>query len=355
MKVAINTYPLNSAHKTRGIGIYTKNLLSELKKIDDLEIVEFIGSLQENDIDLVHYPWFDLFYRSLPLRKKIPTVVTIHDVSPLIFPEVYQLGVRAKINLFLQKVSLQSCKAIITDSQNSKKDIVKFLKINKEKISVVPLAADSLFKELSDSEKLKIKMKFHLPDKFLLYVGDANFVKNLPFLIDGFKELKNEEEFSNLKLVLVGEVFLKKPVGNVHTELKSLSDTLEKIKDLNLQNEIITPGHMDILDLVGLYNLATAYIQPSFYEGFGIPVLEALSCGTPVICSSAASLPEVSGEAAVYFDPTDLKQFIKVTSDVLKDGSFRKKLSRLGINRAKLFSWEKTAKFTYNIYKNVKE
>lgn len=353
MRVAINVIPLNSAHKERGIGHYTHNLIESLKHNQTVQIYPFTNIQNIKDVDVVHYPWFDLFFHTLPIIKKFPTVVTIHDVIPLIFNDKYPVGLKGKTNFLLQKIALRNCKAFITDSEASKKDIVRLLKINQEQIKVIPLAADESFKPLSENKKLFIKRKYSLPDKFLLYTGDANWFKNLPFLIEGFSILKRQPSFSDIKLVLVGGVFLKKINNTDHPELRSLKMVSELIHDKGLEKDIYRPGQVNLESLVGIYNLASVYIQPSFYEGFGLPVLEALNCGTPVVCSKGGSLPEIGGDAVIYFDPQNLNQMVGILCDVLKDRSLRTRLSKLGLQQTSKFTWEKTAAETIKAYQSA--
>ncbi len=350
MKIAINTYPLKSGHKDRGIGFYTSNLIEGLKRKSNFEIQEFINPKEIKDADIVHYPWFDFYFHTLPIKKQFKTVVTIHDVIPLLFLSYLPVGIKGKFNLLLQKASLKSCKNIITDSKVSQEDIAKVLKIKKEKISVVHLAANENFKLLSDTKVLYVKRKYNLPDKFLLYVGDANWVKNLPFLIQGFKDLIKDPDFSSLKLVLAGGVFLKKVENIDHPELKSLKEVNQLIQAGDLEKNIIRPGNLGLEDLVCFYNLATAYVQPSLYEGFGLTLLEAFSCGTPVISSNRGSLSEVGGDAAVYFDPTNRDQFVSLLKEVISNKSIQNKLSKLGFSRIEKFSWDKTIEETVKVY-----
>ena len=280
-------------------------------------------------------------------------MVTVHDVMPLIFPRNYPIGLKGKVNFYLQKRSLNKCKKIITVSQTSKDDIVKLLKIKADKIVVIPEAASDKFKMLSEGQILNVKRRYKLPDRFLLYIGDANFVKNLPFLIDSFQILRKKSGFGDLNLVLVGGVFLKKVDNIDHPELESLKQVNKKIKDNNLEDFVIRPGQVNEDNLVGFYNLATVYVQPSIYEGFGIPLVEAFSCGTPVICSNTSSLPEVGGDAAIYFDPKNKNQFISLLEQILKDSSLQTKLSKLGLKRAAMFSWEKVALDTLKLYEEI--
>lgn len=350
MKVGLNVTPLYSGHKSRGIGYYTQNLVNYLKREKDIEVCEFTKISQIKDVHLVHYPWFDFFFHTLPIKKTFPTVVTIHDVIPLLFPKQYPVGIKGKFNYYLQKLALKNCRFIITDSLVSKRDIVEYLKINEQKVVTVPLATDPKFQILKDTELLKIKMKYGLPEKFLMYAGDANWIKNLPFLIDSFRKLINIEHFKEIKLVLVGGVFLKNVEDINHPELESLKEINRKIREYRLESQIVRPGYIEDCELVAFYNLATVYIQPSLYEGFGLPLLQSFACGTPVISSNAGSLPEVGGKAALYFKPTDQKQFIFLLSELLRDKSLRYKLAKLGLEQADKFSWEKTIDETKKIY-----
>lgn len=353
MKIAINVTPLKTAHKDRGIGNYTLNLINSLKGDSNVEIKEFTNLSDLSEIDIVHYPWFDFYFQSLPFKKIAPTVVTIHDTIPLRFKDKYPVGIKGKINFHLQKISLKKCKAIITDSNISKRDIINFLKIDAEKIKVIPLAADNYFKILPQSKLIQIKRKYNLQERFILYVGDVNWVKNLPLLIKSFKEVTDNSNFQDLKLVLVGGSFIKKVDHIDHPELKSLKEVNNLILDYNLENKVIRMGKVDKEELVCLYNLASLYVQPSLFEGFGLPVLEAMTCGAPVVCSNAGSLPEVGGEAVVYFDPNNLSQLSAILLDILGNKSLQDKLSQLGLKQAEKFSWEEVAKKTLKVYSNV--
>jgi glycosyltransferase involved in cell wall biosynthesis len=350
MIIGFNITPLKTGHKTRGVGAYTRNLLEELKKREDIEVREFQDIKTVEGVDAIYYPWFDLFFRTLVLRKNIPAVVTVHDVMPLIYPKNYPLGLRGKINLFWQTRALRSCQQIITVSKASKQDLIKLLKIKEDKITVIGEGVSSEFKLLPDAKLFSVKRKYNLPDHFLLYVGDANFVKNLPFLIEGFKRIKEDVDFKDLKLVLVGGVFLKKVDDIEHPELVSLKQVFKLIKDYSLENDVYKPGQLAEGDLISFYNLATIYVQPSLYEGFGLPVLEAMSCGLPVVSSKAGSLMEVGGDAAVYFDPTNLQQFVTTLKEVLRDKSLQNKLSKMGLKRAQQFTWEKVTDEVIKIY-----
>lgn len=351
MKIAINNLPLKTAHKARGIGYYTNQLLEVLKQDSSIEVCEFTNLSEIPNTEVVHYPWFDLFLHTLPIKKRFPTVVTIHDVIPLLFPEHYPVGLRGRINFLMQKLALKNCKCIITDSKASKKDIIRHLRIEDRKCMVVPLAADQKFRIIKDDAKLLyIKRKYKLPDRFLLYVGDANWVKNLPFLIEGFRQLIQYPHLEDVKLVLVGGVFLKNVENIDHPELAGLKLVNRLIRQYGLEASIIKPGQIEDEELVALYNLATIYVQPSFYEGFGLPILQAFASGSPVVSSDRGSLTEVGGQAAVYFDPTNIKHFTSVAQELLQDKSLRSKLSQLGLKQAAKFSWKRVAEETKLVY-----
>ncbi len=353
IKIAINTLPLKSAHKDRGIGYYTHNLVESLKEDSDINLKEFVNLSEIKDEEVIHYPWFDFFFHTLLIKKHLPTVVTIHDVIPLKFKEHYPVGFRGKINLYLQKSALKRCDAIITDSQVSKADIIKYLKVDSDKINVIPLAQDEDFKILSDPLLIHTKRKYNLPEQILLYVGDANWTKNLPFMLRGFRDIVKESQFKNLKLILVGGVFLKNVENIDHPELQSLKEFNNLIKEYKLEGNILKVGNIEKKELVSLYNLATVYIQPSLYEGFGLPVLEAMACGVPVISSNRGSLKEVGGEAAVYFDPENSEQFKAIIKEVLENRSLQSKLSNLSLKQASRFSLEKMILQTKLVYSKI--
>lgn len=343
MKVAIDITPLKTGHQFRGIGFYTKNLTEALKNLNkpdfSVELIEK-GKIPD-DCDLVHYPFFDFFFLTLPLQKIKPTVVTIHDCTPLVFPEHYPPGIKGKVKFLVQKFSLRGVERIMADSENSKNDIVKFLGYPREKIDVVCLAAANKVKKISDELLLeKVAKKFKLPQKFVLYVGDVNHNKNLPGLVKACQQVE-------VKLVLVGKQMVQKDFNQSHPENKSLLE-LNKLVEGN--NDVLRLGFIEENDLSALYNLASVYCQPSFYEGFGLQILEAMTCGCPVVTSNVSSLPEVAGEAALLINPNNIGEISGAIRKVLNDEKLRKKMIEFGFENVKKFSWEKTAKQTIASY-----
>lgn len=331
MKVALK---FDEHSKDRGIGFYAKNLYQALEKIKEIELVK-------DNPDIVHYPFFDLYNRSLPILKKYPTVVTIHDLTPLILKDRYPAGIRGLINLFYQKLSLNSVAGIITDSENSKKDIGNLLGIDSSKIVVTPLSHDSVFYGKIPDNKLKeIRKKYSLPERFILNVsGGPNANKNLPFLAEVTSELK-------IPLVIVGGGMVQKiDRDNVHPELLDLV----KLKEYE---HIILPGFVPTEDLIGFYQLCLLYCQPSLYEGFGIPVLEAMAAGALLISSNRSSLPELYPKGTITFDPESVESLKAAIESALKM-SERERISYLKNlkERSMDFSWDKTADVTVKAYK----
>ncbi len=343
IKVGFNISPLKSGHKFRGVGAYTSRLLIELKKIPELEIKEFENLLEVNNVDLIHYPYFDLFSKTLPLRKKYSTIVTIHDVIPIVFPKHYPPGIRGKINFQYQRYALKSASAIITDSKSSKQDIEKYLSFPESKIFVTNLAASEDFKKINDQKILKkIKSKYNLPDQFVLYIGNVNWNKNLLNLAEGTIK-------SGYDLVLVGKSFENRNNLN-HPELKSFAGFLDKYTD-NPKIHIL--GFIEQDDLVPLMNLAKIFLFPSYYEGFGLPILEAQACEVPVITSNISSMSEVGGESVYYVDPNNVNEISDGIKKIMSDAKLYKSLVNKGLENIKKFNWKKTAHETVEIYEKI--
>lgn len=342
MKVALDISPLQTGHKVRGIGSYTQNLSEELKKNKESIDFEFFSDpASPPPADVIHYPYFDLFFHTLPTSTKTSRVVTIHDVIPLVFPEHFPIGPKGFLHLFLQKRSLKNTHMVICNSKTSKEDIANKLSYPKDRIRVTYLAPGNNFKEETNINKLKSQTKkFNLPKEFALYVGDVNWNKNISGLLESIK-------ISKIDLVMVGASLTNRKIAE--TEL------LEKlIKNLNLNHKVHRLGYISEKELIALYNLASVTLQPSFYEGFGFPVLESMICGTPVVCSNVASLSEIAGDAAIFCDPQDPTDIARKTSYVLNlSVKAKKNLAQMCIAHAGSFSWKKVARQTIEVYKSL--
>lgn len=349
LKIGFVTSPLSSDHSSRGVGYYVKYLLEvliPLAKKEGHEIVEITDPKHLPEIDLLHYPFFDLFFPTLPLNHSVPIVVTIHDVIPLEFPDRYPPGIRGTFNNFLQRLALRQSRLVLTDSYASVQSIRQHLHVPHEKIRLVYLASAPQFKKVADRKRLEaVAKKYHLPKQFVLYVGDVNWNKNLYGLVAATKNL-------NVPLVLAGKQSGSLDKFNFqHAELAHLKPLLDLINSPN--SKVQRLGFVPDADIVELFNLASVYCTASFAEGFGLPVLQAMACGTPVACSKTHSLPEIAGEAASYFDPYSIESITWAINQILKNKSVAEKFSAAGLMQVKKFSWDYTAKNTLLAYQEA--
>ncbi len=347
MKVAIDTRPFENQSAQRGIGMYTSHLIRYLRRRPDVEVVELKSGRVEKDVDVVHYPWFDFYFHTLPLRKERPTVVTIHDVTPLVLTDWYPPGIKGRLRFEMQKLALKSVKMVVTDSVVTTKDVVKYLGMKKEKVKTVHLAPqDGLEGEVSEEMKGKVRRKFSLPDEFVLYVGDVNRNKNLLSLVEACKH-------AEISLIIVGKQAVEEKISDKekgHVELRDLERLLGEYGN---DPQVRRLGFVDTGDLAVVFGLASLYCQPSLYEGFGVPVLEAMKCGCPVLASKRGSLPEIGGAAAIYTEPT-MEKLVKGIQLILGlSKTQRKRLIQEGQKQARRFSWEKTAEKMAQVYSAV--
>ncbi len=339
LRVNIDTSPLKNENAHRGVGTYTKFLIEELKTIPDIEITSAKA-------DIVHYPFFDLFFSTLPLIKKTKTIVTIHDVIPLIFPKEYRPGKKGFLSFLKQKIALKSVQVIITDSNSSKNDIVKYLGVKPEKVQVVYLAPNPHLQPVSQTGIAKTLKEFNLPSDYILYVGDINYNKNIPQLIKTLKFLPD-----HVHLVCVGKNFRQQEIPEwKRIELQlALSDVTDRV------HFITNLGATAENDLAALYQGSVCYVQPSLYEGFGLPVTEAMQCETPVVCTQNSSLIEVAGDAAI-FTQADAESIAEGIKKVLRfTAAERKETISKGKEWVKQFSWTRTAHETAILYRQVAE
>lgn len=333
IKVLIDQTRLSTGHKSRGSGVYIQNLLNSLVKIPELEVVENIS----DSPDLVHFPYFDPFFLTLPSRFKFKTVITVHDLIPLDHPKYFPVGIRGKLKWQIQKNRLKQASAIITDSQYSKQRISVITKINRNKIFSIPLAAGPSFRPLSEAAQKKVKARYSLPEKFVLYLGDVNPNKNVPRLITA------SDKF-NCPLILAG-----RPFSSDIDPIKQIKALLQTHHNAKILGEIDSGD-----DLVAIYNCAYLTVMPSWDEGFGFPILESMACGTPVAASGSSCLPEVGNQAAVYFDPYNTRSISSSVNKILSlpAGEYRDLVNK-SLSNAKAFTWEKTAKLTFDAYLSI--
>jgi glycosyltransferase involved in cell wall biosynthesis len=347
MKIAIDTSPLQNESANRGIGYYTKRLIDGLKARSDGNEYILTKSSQEIETskpDLIHYPFFDLFILTLPPRKNTPVVVTIHDVIPLVLPDMFPPGIKGKLKFQFQKNRISKVDKIITDSICSKKDITEKLGISDEKIEVVYLACDEKYQRVTDTKKLEeVKKKYDLPDKYILRVGDINKHKNFSILFDALTRS------SDIHLVLVGKAL--SPDAPLIPELKEIR---ESIQVFSLQKRVHTIGFVPDEDIASIYTLAHGSIHNSLYEGFGLPALESMSCKTPVITSETGSLPEISGSAGIMINPYDVLDTSKAIQKLWgMDPQKYSELQEKCYQQSRKFSLKKMVDETVFVYESI--
>jgi glycosyltransferase involved in cell wall biosynthesis len=347
MRIAIDVSPLQSGHKVRGVGFYLLHLKDALNKYFPEHEYTFFTQEHEpqGKIDVVHYPYFDPFFITLPLIRKHPTVVTIHDLTPLVFPEHFPAGLKGRFRWKIQKHNARNVDMIIADSQASKEDIVKIIDANPSKVEVTYLAPGEEFqkKAVSIKEKIELHKKYNLLDTFILYVGDVTWNKNVPAIIQAALKAK-------VPLVMVGKSLVQEDFDKNNPWNKDLVE----VQNLCGSNKTVQRlGFVPTEDLVKLYNMASLFIMPSHYEGFGLPVIEAMQSGCPVITSKGGSLAEVAGQAAYYVNDKDIDSISQGILEVYNDRKLQQSLSEKGLHQAKKFTWKKTAEETIEIYKSV--
>jgi len=280
----------------------------------------------------------------LPIRAK-RRLVTIHDVFHLAFFDMLTLRQKAYARLMFNTSSRLADK-IITDSEFSKAEIIRYTGIDAGKLRVVPCGIDKkTFKLIEGKDRLQeIKRSYNLPDKFILFVGNLKPHKNLTTLLKAF-DIMTYESGVDCGLVLVGK---KEGFISGDSEITAMIE-----KSRNLSERVTLTGYIEDKDLPVIYNLASVFVLPSLYEGFGLPPLEAMACGCPAVVSDIPSIREVCGDAAYYVDPYDAGLMAQRIYRVFSDETLRQSLQRKGSERSKLFGWEDSAGKLINIFVEV--
>lgn len=298
-------------------------------------------AVKNADIDILHIPvhWYNQV-TPFVFNRKIKKVLTVHDLTPILFPEMHtretNLTWRSSLKFIKNRTNVMICV-----SESTKNDCIKLLNIPEKRLRVIPLSADEQYKPLKNKNQIHedLKQEYNIDFPFILFVGTLEKRKNVPTLLKSFYKLKK----SNVdhKLVVVGGK------GWKYTKIFDL------IEELNLKNEVIFTDYVSDEDLVKLYNAADLFVYPSLYEGFGLPPLEAMACACPVITSNTSSLPEVVGDAGIMIDPNDVDSLTESMLKILTDNQLREEMSRKSLERAKMFSWKKTARETWKVYEDV--
>ncbi len=343
MIIAIDTSPLESGHSVRGVGFYLKHLIDSLEKnFPNNSYISFKGELPQGNFDVVHYPYFDPFFVNLPFNHRIPIVVTVHDLIPILFPQHFPSGLKGRLKWEANKYLLRKVETVITDSNSSTQDVKKLIGMPDDRIKTVYLAAGEEFKEIkTDSQNLR--KKYNLPDEFLLYVGDITWNKNLPLLSKAVIQ-------TSIPIVMVGKAISETDYDKSNVWNKDRQNFNKIVANSSLFNLL---GFIPTEDLIALYNSATALVMPSLYEGFGLPIIEAMQCGCPVITSKEGSIPEVGSDAVYYVEAYSQESIANGIKKVFFSKKLQDELSQKGKRQAMSFSWKKTAEQTVEVYKHI--
>ncbi|WP_454061383.1 glycosyltransferase family 4 protein [Candidatus Nitrospira salsa] len=361
MKIVIAAWHLKNFNV--GLGRYTRNLIEGLGRVDQTNEYEVLvpvkdlnfpdypnvryrfcryplfkrrfweqtATMSVGNYDLLHFP-----YDSCLAIKRGKFVVTIHDVKPLLYPKpTKRFNLYGHIKRLCIPRPLENIDHIITVSECSRRDIVEYLGIPHEQITVIPQGVEhGLF--LPPSTEVT-QAQAMIP--YVLCVAGADPTKNIQSLIHAFSLLPEDVRHSH-QLIFVGDI-------------KKQGDLPLFVKQKGIEKQIVFAGMVSDQQLIRYYQHASLFVFPSLYEGFGLPVLEAMACGCPVVCSNTSSLPEVVGDAAMMVSPMDVAALEHAMKQVLTDPSLQHRMRNAGLQRAKQFSWEQTATQTVQLYERV--
>ncbi len=271
-----------------------------------------------------------------PRFSPIPTAIAIMDLSYIYFPDLFNKKDLYQLQNW-SKYSIKNAAAIFTISNSSQNDIIKEYAVDSQKIHPIYLGIKSN-ESIKNYSMDDLRKKFGIESDYILFVGTLQPRKNITRLIEAFSQIKNDK----LNLVIVGKR------GWQYTDILSAPEKY------GIENKVKFLDFVADEDLPSLYKNAVCFALPSLYEGFGLPVLEAMKFGCPVVTSNVSSLPEAGGDAALYFDPNDTSDIAKVLTKVISDAKLREEMIKKGYNQIKKFSWEKTAKETLNVLESIK-
>lgn len=288
------------------------------------------------DVDLVH----GLSY-VLPRSHKAKKVLTVYDLTFMILPRTHPFSSQKFLPAFVKR-SIQDAAAVIAISESTKRDIITFFDVPDDKITVTHLGLDhARFRPNVHREAIeRVRQKFSITRNYIFYLGTIEPRKNVDILIKAFQDVRKRTN-RNFQLVLSGKIGWK------------VESLMKVIYSLVKSGDLIYTGYISEDEATCLYNGAEVFVYPSQYEGFGIPVLEAMACGCPVIASNSSSLPEVVGDGGILSEPNDFKSLSEVILKVLGDEGLRAELRKKGIQRAAQFTWQRTAKKTRDLYLSV--
>lgn len=373
MRIAIDALALKNDFS--GIDIYIYNFIKEIQKIDNINtyfifisdklrlekelsakdnFIFKVVSHTSNPLWRIFYeqiilPWrllrlkVDIFHSPifiLPLVCPIKSIITVHDISFKIYPEFISWPKRLYYNFFVRH-SLNKAGKIIAISKNTKVDLIRLFGIPEKKIEAVYYGRDISYRPLDRNlAKDKVSETFGINDEFILYVGRIEPRKNLSRLIEAFHRIKREDNIKH-KLVIA---------GHYDWQYKNIFNLAQQ---LGLKDKIIFLGYVKSNELIYLYNASDLFIYPSLYEGFGLPVLEAMACGVAVITSNDSSLREITSGGAFLVNPYNIQELREAIRRLLRDTFLRNNLAQRGLERIKEFSWQSNALKTKDLYEET--
>ncbi|HAF22492.1 MAG TPA: glycosyltransferase family 1 protein [Blastocatellia bacterium] len=294
------------------------------------------AELRKNPVDVLHVQF------TAPPLAPCPVVVSIHDLSFEHLPETFKWRSRTQLRLTVRRSARQAAQ-VLALSEYARSDIINTYGISPDKVTAIPLAAPAHFAPVTDDREFqRVRQTYGIQSDYILSVGSIQPRKNLNRLIAAYSSLRRARPEGKLpQIVLVGKCAWL------------YDETLRVIKELGLSNSVVLTGYVPETDLPALYSGALCFVYPSYFEGFGLPPLEAMKCGTPVIVGNKTSLPEVVGEAGVLVDPFDVDDIASAIARVIGDSNFRSQLRAKGLERSRLFDWRETARQTLAIYRKA--
>lgn len=361
VRVAINGWFLHQP--TTGSGQYTSRLLAALQAAAPVwefiplapdsnapaarlgenlykpwfEQIGFLRMAREQDAHLLHVP-----YWGSPIRSSAPVVVTVHDIIPLILPQ-YRGDLRVRVYTQLAASAARRAAVVLTDSQASRRDIVERLRISPSQVSVAYLAAGEEYRPQPQGVVDSLRKRIGLPSRYVLYFGGFDVRKNLRVVMDAFARLAAQEPEASL--VVAGRL--------PERDTAFSPDPRRLAAEADVRERVEFTGRIEEADKPALYSGAEAFLFPSRYEGFGLPPLEAMACGAPVIASNAASLPEIVGDGGLLHDPDDADAMGESLVSIWQEPGLRRALSERALAQASRFSWARTADQTLRAYRQA--
>jgi glycosyltransferase involved in cell wall biosynthesis len=285
-------------------------------------------------LDVLHCP-----VNVLPMLTPCPAVLTIHDLTFLRFPERFRPE-RQKYLATLTKLSAKKARRVMTDSANTKRDVAELLHVPPERIDVVYPGLDEAFHPVSPNELAEFRRGKGLPDEFILYVGTLEPRKNVDALVRAYS-------------LLVAKGFRGWPLVIAGGRGWMFDHIFAEVERNDLVDDVLFPGYVPAEELAYWYGAASVFVYPSLYEGFGLPALEAMACGTPVVVSNASSLPEVVGDAGAQVDPRRTDELAETLAEILQSSRRREQMAAAGLQRAASFTWDRAAEQVMRVYREA--